>query len=74
MSTNLPRTIHVTLHQETDGTYWADSPDAAGCFTVGKTIDDTLRNMQDAIRTHFELPAKARVDLAPTLSTKFSLA
>jgi predicted RNase H-like HicB family nuclease len=66
-------TIHVELHQEKDGTYWADSPDAVGCLTVGDTIDETLANMQDAIRTHFELPSKAPIQLAPIVSAKLTL-
>ncbi|MBI2589732.1 type II toxin-antitoxin system HicB family antitoxin [Candidatus Berkelbacteria bacterium] len=70
---SVPTTVRITLHQETDGTYWADSPDAVGCFTVGATIDETLLNMKDAVRTHFELPARAPVQLSPTLSAKLSL-
>ncbi|MEK7183929.1 MAG: type II toxin-antitoxin system HicB family antitoxin [Patescibacteria group bacterium] len=73
MKSAKPTTIRVTLHQEKDGTYWADSPDAAGCFTVGNTIDATLANMQDAIRTHFELSAKAPIQIEPTVSAKLTL-
>lgn len=67
------RTIRVTLHQDTDGTYWADSPDAVGCFTVGTSIDATLANMKDALRTHLDLSAKAHVELVPTFTPAFRL-
>ncbi|MBI4022980.1 type II toxin-antitoxin system HicB family antitoxin [Candidatus Berkelbacteria bacterium] len=70
---SIPKIIRVRLHQEEDGTYWAESPDAAGCFTVGETIDETLRSMQDAVRTHFELPTATPIRLEPDLSAKLSL-
>lgn len=66
-------TIRVALHQEDDGSYWAESADAPGCFTVGDTIDETLRNMQDAIRTHFELPKQASIRTLTDFSAKLSL-
>jgi predicted RNase H-like HicB family nuclease len=66
-------TIRVTLRQEVDGTYWAESPDAVGCFTVGTTIDETLANMKNAVRTHFELPVQSPIHIEPTVSAKLTL-
>ncbi len=73
MKTIKPTTVRVALHQEDDGTYWAESADAPGCFTVGNTIDETLRNMQDAVRTHFELSPQTKIQFLPHFSAELSL-
>ncbi len=74
MKMQIPAAIRVVVHQEDDGSYWADSVDAPGCFTVGETIDDTLHNMQDAVRTHFELPPRTPIQLVPRLAPKLTFA
>ncbi len=67
------RSFRVTLHQDDDGSLWADSPDAVGCFTAGTTIDETLANMKDALRTHLELSARAHIELVPAFTSAFRL-
>ncbi len=34
--------------------YSAHCPDVAGCATVGKTVDDVVANMKEALEFHFE--------------------
>ncbi len=36
------------------GNYSACVPDLPGCVTVGATVDETRREMQEAIRFHIE--------------------
>ena len=43
----------VIIEGET-GTYSAYVPDLPGCVTVGETIEETLHEMQEAIRFHIE--------------------
>lgn len=54
----LPTKIHVAIHRDEDGLFWAESPDVPYCYTQGKTLDETIFNMKDAIFTHFAIPAK----------------
>lgn len=35
-----------------DGGYLAYSPSLPGCFSNGRTVEDTKRNMRDAIAQH----------------------
>lgn len=73
----LPKSVRVTLHQEEDGTYWGESLDVPGAYTVGQTIEETLTNMKDAIFTHLEISAKEsnpkRLKMETTLSAKLTL-
>src|SRR3990170_4738511 len=50
-------TYTVVVHSEDDG-YWAEVPELPGCATQGKTVDELLLNVVDAIQgclaIHFE--------------------
>ena len=37
-----------------EGNYSAYSPDLPGCIAVGDTIEETQRNMEEAIRFHIQ--------------------
>ena len=67
----------VLIHRAEEGGYWAEIPALPGCFTQGETIEDTLKNAEEAIELHVEglkeegqeVPAEdglviARVDVA----------
>jgi len=54
---NLPAKIRITIRRGEDGIFWAKSPDVPHCYTQGKSIDETIANMKDAIFTHFEVSA-----------------
>jgi predicted RNase H-like HicB family nuclease len=68
----LPKLIRVQIHREEDGTYWAESLDAPGCFTVGATIEETLTNYEEALRCHFDLTNddKGVFRLEPVITAK----
>ena len=40
--------------EKADGNYAAYSPDLPGCVTVGDTVEETKKNMQEAIAFHLE--------------------
>ncbi len=45
---------YAIVIEGTTGNYSAYAPDLPGCVTVGETIEDVLREMQEAIRFHIE--------------------
>lgn len=38
--------------------YSAYAPEVPGCISTGKTVEETLRNMQSALKGHLEWMAK----------------
>ena len=44
----------VILHDAEEGGYWVEVPALPGCFSQGETVDETLANARDAIRSHIE--------------------
>jgi predicted RNase H-like HicB family nuclease len=45
---------YAILIEGEPGNYSAYVPDLPGCVTVGDTIEETVREMQEAIRFHIE--------------------
>ena len=45
---------YLIVIEKAKGNYAAFSPDLPGCVTTGKTVEETKRNMQEAIRGHIE--------------------
>lgn len=37
------------MHEAEEGGYWAEVPAIPGCATQGETIEELLRNVQEAI-------------------------
>ncbi len=52
----------------------AYSPDLPGCVATGKTYDDVLKNMSDAILMHLEAMSEAGETLPETFSMATYLA
>ena len=44
----------IILEKAKDGTIWAQVPDLPGCFSSGKTIRETKKNIVEAIELHIE--------------------
>lgn len=54
---------HVIVHTDPSAGYWVECPVFEGCYSQGKTIDQALKNIQEAIELcREETPKKA---LAP---------
>ena len=49
----MPR--YVILIEKGEHNYSAYVPDVDGCVTTGATIEETIRNMKEALEGHFEL-------------------
>lgn len=46
-------TLSVVVEKDRDG-YFAYCPALQGCYTQGKTYEEALKNIEDAIRLHIE--------------------
>lgn len=44
----------VVLHKDPDSDYGVTVPDLPGCFSAGKTIDEALMEVVEAIECHIE--------------------
>jgi predicted RNase H-like HicB family nuclease len=44
--------VVVVEKEPEDGGYMAHSPTLPGCFSNGKTIDETRRNIREAVEQH----------------------
>jgi len=44
----------VFIHKEPKKNYGVEIPDLQGCFSVGKTIEEALKNAKEAIECHLE--------------------
>ena len=40
--------IKVVIHDAKEGGYWAEVPAIPGCATQGETLEELLRNIQEA--------------------------
>jgi len=52
MSETEHKSEYVVLYEKTSTGYSAYVPDLPGCISTGATLDDTKRNMQEAIGGH----------------------
>ncbi|OGD87966.1 hypothetical protein A3D81_00100 [Candidatus Curtissbacteria bacterium RIFCSPHIGHO2_02_FULL_40_17] len=45
----------VVIEKDEDGLFVADCPDLAGCHTQGKTLEEAITNIRDAIKLHLKI-------------------
>jgi predicted RNase H-like HicB family nuclease len=48
--------LHATIHKE-DGSYWAEVRELPGCFASGRTLDEVMEGLSEAVALC--LPAEA---------------
>jgi predicted RNase H-like HicB family nuclease len=41
--------IKVIVHEAEEGGYWADVPAIPGCATQGETVEELMKNVQEAV-------------------------
>ena len=41
--------IKVVVHEAEEGGYWAEVPAIPGCATQGETLDELMKNVQEAV-------------------------
>jgi predicted RNase H-like HicB family nuclease len=56
----------VIVHKDPHSSYGVTIPDLPGCFTAGDTLDEALRNLQEAVELHLEgeehVPSPSPID------------
>ena len=45
---------YLVVFEKTENNYSAYIPDVPGCVATGKTIEQTKRNISEALKMHFE--------------------
>ncbi len=45
----------VIIEKDEDGFFVADCPELSGCHTQGKTIEEAITNIRDAIKLHLKI-------------------
>ena len=53
----------VIIEKDEDGFFVADCPDLAGCHTQGKTIEEAITNIRDAIKLHLKILKEEKQDI-----------
>jgi predicted RNase H-like HicB family nuclease len=41
--------IKVIVHEAEEGGYWAEVPAIPGCATQGETVEELMKNVQEAV-------------------------
>jgi len=44
----------VLIHKESGTEYGVTIPDIPGCFTAGQTVDEALKNLQQAVECYYD--------------------
>jgi len=45
----------VMVHKAEEGGYWVEVPVLPGCFSQGKTVEEALENVREAIQAHLQV-------------------
>ena len=53
----VPSEFTVRVHDEGEGTLWAEVVELPGCFATGDTRDELLEGLRDAIALHMGQPS-----------------
>ena len=62
---------YTIIVEKAEGNYSAHCPDLPGCVATGKTVDETIKNMHEAIRFHLEGLKAENIPIPQTKSTVF---
>jgi predicted RNase H-like HicB family nuclease len=56
--------LKAIVHEAEEGGYWAEVPALPGCATQGETVEELMRNLQEAIQGCLSVDIAA-IDLSP---------
>ena len=61
--------IKVVVHEAEEGGYWAEVPAIPGCATQGETLEELMKNVQEAVEgcLSVEVEEPGRTDKARVL-------
>ena len=54
----------VIIEKDEDGFFVADCPELLGCHTQGKTLEEAITNIRDAIKLHLKILKEDRYDVS----------
>ena len=57
----------ILIEQDEDGVYVAECPSLPGCVSQGKTREDALKNIQDAMQGYLESLKKHHEPIPPSI-------
>jgi antitoxin HicB len=61
----------VVVEQDEDGVYVAECPTLPGCISQGKTRNDALDNIKDAIQGYLESLKKHNEPIPPSIQEEY---
>lgn len=53
----------VIIEKDEDGFFVADCPDLQGCHTQGRTLEEAITNIRDAIKLHLKISKEEKQDI-----------
>jgi predicted RNase H-like HicB family nuclease len=56
-------TLRVLVHQDPDGSLWAEVPALPGCYTTGESLDQIEANAREAILAYLDEPTEVEPDV-----------
>ena len=62
--------FQVVIHEANEGGYWAEVLSLPGCFSQGKTKDEAMKNVKEAIEVYLESVEKENLK---SINKKFSI-
>lgn len=42
----------VLVYKAEEGGYWAEVPSLPGCYSQGETVEETMKNVKEAVEAH----------------------
>ncbi|MFZ3059541.1 MAG: type II toxin-antitoxin system HicB family antitoxin [Candidatus Methanoperedens sp.] len=71
----------VLVYKAEEGGYWAEVPALPGCYSQGETIEETMKNIKEAIESHLmvlkedeTIPSEEDFVIARVNITEFAVA
>ncbi|MEG3055726.1 MAG: type II toxin-antitoxin system HicB family antitoxin [Methanoculleus sp.] len=55
----------VMIWKAEEGGFWAEVPALPGCYSQGETVEETLKNIRDAIEGHVEALLQEGLGIPP---------
>ena len=62
--------FRVVIHEAEEGGYWAEVLSLPGCFSQGKTKEEVMENVKEAIEAYLESVEKENLK---SINKKFSI-
>lgn len=55
----------VLVYKAEEGGYWAEVPALPGCYSQGETVEETMKNVKEAVEAHI-MALKEEEEKVPT--------